>query len=146
MVKLQAKISGEFRSRTGAERFAAIRSYIATNGKQTQNIHQHLKDLYAPTDDWLPVATSCLVTSEDAASLQFEARSQSKKSEQHSDNHGCSRLGVAVAYARIASARSVSTPGRPVKNSGHIEVERRQRRAWASRGVKLVGSPSMEVD
>lgn len=58
MVKLQAKISGEFRSRTGAERFAAIRSYIATNRKQAQNIHQHLKDLYTPAGAWLPVATS----------------------------------------------------------------------------------------
>ena len=30
MVKVQAKVSGEFRSRQGAERFAAVRSYIAT--------------------------------------------------------------------------------------------------------------------
>lgn len=57
MVKLQAKISGEFRSHTGAERFAAIRSYIATNRKQAQNIHHHLKDLYTPTGAWLPPAT-----------------------------------------------------------------------------------------
>lgn len=58
MVKLQAKISGEFRSRTGAERFAAIRSYIATNRKQAQNIHQHLKNLYTPAGAWLPAATT----------------------------------------------------------------------------------------
>ncbi len=58
MVKLQAKISGEFRSKKGAERFAAIRSYIATNRKQAQRIHQHLKDLYTPAGAWLPVATS----------------------------------------------------------------------------------------
>ena len=57
MVKLQAKISGEFRSHAGAARFAAIRSYIATNRKQAQNIHQHLKDLYSPVGAWLPVPT-----------------------------------------------------------------------------------------
>jgi transposase len=54
MIKLQAKISGEFRSTTGASRFAAIRSYISTNRKQAQNIHQHLKNLYTPTGAWLP--------------------------------------------------------------------------------------------
>jgi hypothetical protein len=37
MVKLQAKISGEFRSHAGAARFATIRSYIATHRKQAQN-------------------------------------------------------------------------------------------------------------
>jgi len=58
MVKLQAKISGEFRSHKGADRFAAIRSYIATNRKQAQNIHHHLKDLYTPAGAWLPVPTS----------------------------------------------------------------------------------------
>lgn len=54
MIKLQAKISGEFRSPTGAARFAAIRSYIATNRKQRQPIHQHLRDLFNPTGAWLP--------------------------------------------------------------------------------------------
>lgn len=58
MVKLQAKISGEFRSRKGAERFVAIRSYISTNRKQAQAIHQHLKDLFTPTGAWLPPATA----------------------------------------------------------------------------------------
>ena len=58
MVKLQAKISGEFRSKKGAARFAAIRSYISTNRKQAQRIHQHLKDLYTPTGAWLPPATA----------------------------------------------------------------------------------------
>jgi transposase-like protein len=57
MVKLQAKISGEFRSQAGAERFAEIRSYISTNRKQAQNIHRHLKDLFTPTGAWLPAAT-----------------------------------------------------------------------------------------
>jgi transposase/uncharacterized coiled-coil protein SlyX len=54
MIKLQAKISGEFRSPTGAARFAAIRSYISTNRKQNQPIHQHLRNLYTPTGAWLP--------------------------------------------------------------------------------------------
>jgi transposase len=58
MVKLQAKVSGEFRSPTGAQRFADIRSYIATNRKQRQPIHAHLKDLFTPTGAWLPAPTS----------------------------------------------------------------------------------------
>lgn len=58
MIKLQAKISGEFRSPTGAARFAAIRSYISTNRKQHQPIHRHLKNLYTPTGAWLPTPTT----------------------------------------------------------------------------------------
>ncbi len=58
MVKLQAKISGEFRSPKGAARFAAIRSYISTNRKQAQAIHQHLKNLYTPTGAWLPTTAT----------------------------------------------------------------------------------------
>lgn len=54
MVKVQAKISGEFRSRKGAERFAAVRSYIATTRQHDKNIHHHLKNLYTPTGAWLP--------------------------------------------------------------------------------------------
>jgi transposase len=54
MIKLQAKISGEWRSPTGATRFAAIRSYISTNRKQAQPIHQHLHNLFTPTGAWLP--------------------------------------------------------------------------------------------
>jgi transposase len=57
MIKLQAKISGEFRSPTGAARFATIRSYISTNRKQGQPLHQHLRDLYTPTGAWLPTPT-----------------------------------------------------------------------------------------
>jgi len=53
----QAKISGEFRSHTGAARFATIRSYISTNRKQNRNIHQHLKNLFTPTGAWLPAPT-----------------------------------------------------------------------------------------
>lgn len=58
MIKLQAKISGEFRSPTGAARFAAIRSYISTARKHTQPIHRHLKDLFTPTGAWLPASTT----------------------------------------------------------------------------------------
>jgi len=58
MVKLQAKISGEFRSRDGIARFAIIRSYISTNRKQDQRIHRHLKDLFTPTGAWLPSPTT----------------------------------------------------------------------------------------
>lgn len=58
MVKLQAKISGEFRSRAGIARFATIRSYISTNRKQDQRIHRHLKDLFTPTGAWLPSPTT----------------------------------------------------------------------------------------
>ena len=54
MIKLQAKISGEFRSPSGAARFATIRSYISTNRKQAQPIHRHLRDLFTPTGAWLP--------------------------------------------------------------------------------------------
>lgn len=54
MIKLQAKISGEFRNPTGAARFAGIRSYISTNRKQAQPIHRHLKNLFTPTGAWLP--------------------------------------------------------------------------------------------
>ncbi|MDH5291413.1 MAG: transposase [Acidimicrobiia bacterium] len=54
MIKLQAKISGEWRSPTGAARFAAIRSYISTNRKQAQPIHHHLRHLFTPTGAWLP--------------------------------------------------------------------------------------------
>lgn len=57
MIKLQAKISGEFRSTSGAARFATIRSYISTNRKQHQPIHQHLRQLYTPTGAWLPTPT-----------------------------------------------------------------------------------------
>lgn len=57
MVKLQAKISGEFRSHDGATRFATIRSYISTNRKQAQPVHRHLHNLFTPTGAWLPTPT-----------------------------------------------------------------------------------------
>jgi hypothetical protein len=57
VIKLKAKISGEFRSPAGAQRFVDIRSYISANRKQGQNIRQHLKDLFTPTGAWLPTPT-----------------------------------------------------------------------------------------
>jgi len=57
MIKLQAKISGEFRSHTGAAAFATIRSYISTNRKQGQTVHRHIRDLFTPTGAWLPTPT-----------------------------------------------------------------------------------------
>jgi len=61
MIKLQAKISGEFRNPTGAARFTTIRSYISTNRKQHQPIHQHLRNLFTPTGPWLPLRAYGLV-------------------------------------------------------------------------------------
>lgn len=58
MIKLQAKISGEWRSPTGAARFTAIRSYISTNRKQAQPIHHHLRHLFTTTGAWLPTPTT----------------------------------------------------------------------------------------
>jgi transposase len=53
MIKLQQKISGSWRTTTGAERFLAIRSYLSTARKQ----HQDLLDILARLVDhhpWLP--------------------------------------------------------------------------------------------
>jgi transposase/uncharacterized coiled-coil protein SlyX len=54
MVKIQAKISGEFRSLHGAQRFADIRSYIATTIKHGLNTLDNLARLYTPEGAWLP--------------------------------------------------------------------------------------------
>jgi transposase len=55
MVKLQQKISGSWRTRHGAERFLAIRSYISTAKKQGLRPAQALTRLAAGRP-WLPLA------------------------------------------------------------------------------------------
>jgi len=56
MVKIRQKISGCLRTLTGAEHFAAIRSYTATAGKNNINIYQALVQL-AHGRPWLPQPT-----------------------------------------------------------------------------------------
>ena len=56
MVKIRQKISGCLRTLTGAQHFAAIRSYTATAGKNKINIYQALVQL-AEGNAWLPQAT-----------------------------------------------------------------------------------------
>ena len=55
MIKLQQKISGCWRSREGADAFLALRSYISTARKQSQNV---LAALHATAQGqpWLPAA------------------------------------------------------------------------------------------
>jgi transposase len=55
MVKLQQKISGCWRTRQGAERFLAIRSYLSTARKQSQRPSEVLTKL-AGGEPWLPMA------------------------------------------------------------------------------------------
>jgi transposase len=55
MIKLQQKISGCWRTRQGAERFLAIRSYLSTARKQGQRPIDVLTAL-ASGEPWLPVA------------------------------------------------------------------------------------------
>ena len=57
MIKLQQKISGCWRTITGAEQFLAIRSYLSTATKQRQPITRTLAAL-AAGDPWLPAAAS----------------------------------------------------------------------------------------
>jgi transposase len=53
MVKIRQKVSGCLRTLTGAEHFAAIRSYTATAGKHQINLYHALTEL-AAGDPWLP--------------------------------------------------------------------------------------------
>jgi len=53
MVKLQAKISGEFRSLDGAQRFATIRSYISTTTKHRVSVQTNVARLDTPQGAWL---------------------------------------------------------------------------------------------
>ena len=55
MVKLQQKISGCWRTREGAERSLAIRSYISTARKHGQRPAEVLTGL-AARQPWLPLA------------------------------------------------------------------------------------------
>ena len=57
MVKLQQKISGCWRTITGAEQFLALRSYLSTASKQHQPITRALSTL-ATRDPWIPAITS----------------------------------------------------------------------------------------
>ena len=56
MVKIRQKISGSLRTLTGAQHFAAIRSYTATAGKNKINIYQVLIQL-TEGNAWLPQPT-----------------------------------------------------------------------------------------
>lgn len=58
MVKAQQKISGSWRTLTGAERFARIRSYLSTVRKHGINPLTALHDLFAGRP-WMLPATSC---------------------------------------------------------------------------------------
>jgi len=52
-VKLQQKISGGWRSQTGAKPFLAVRSYLSTARKQNQDALQVLRVLFT-ANDWVP--------------------------------------------------------------------------------------------
>jgi hypothetical protein len=57
MVKRQQKISGCWRTRQGAERFLAIRSYLSTTRRQGRRPAEVLTML-AGGEPWLPMAAS----------------------------------------------------------------------------------------
>lgn len=53
MVKLQQKISGGWRSQSGAEAFLDVRSYLATAVKHHKNAYDALRELFT-TGAWIP--------------------------------------------------------------------------------------------
>jgi len=53
MVKLQQKISGSWRTKTGADHFCAIRSYVSTMKKHRYDVLEGLRRLFIG-DPWLP--------------------------------------------------------------------------------------------
>lgn len=53
MVKLHDKISGSFRSKSGAEEFLAVRSYIQTAAQNGENRLEVLRQLFT-TGPWIP--------------------------------------------------------------------------------------------
>jgi len=56
MIRIQQKISGSWRSDTGADAYLAVRSYLSTARKQHRNALDVLRDLFTGTT-WLPNAT-----------------------------------------------------------------------------------------
>lgn len=56
MVKLQQKISGSWRTKTGADRFCAIRSYVSTMKKHGHDVLDGLQELFQGRV-WLPGGT-----------------------------------------------------------------------------------------
>ena len=53
MAKLQQKISGGWRSNTGAEAFLAVRSYLSTASKHGEQAMDVLRELFT-SDAWQP--------------------------------------------------------------------------------------------
>lgn len=57
MIKLQQKVSGGWRTRTGIEAFLDVRSYLSTTGKQGLNALDALRDLFNG-HPWMPEPTA----------------------------------------------------------------------------------------
>ena len=53
MVKLQQKISGSWRTKTGADHFCAIRSYVSTMKKHGYDVLEGLQRVFIEYP-WLP--------------------------------------------------------------------------------------------
>jgi transposase len=56
MIRLQQKISGGWRSETGADAFLTVRSYLSTTRKQHRNALAVLRDIFTGTP-WIPAPT-----------------------------------------------------------------------------------------
>ena len=56
MIRVQQKISGSWRSETGADAYLAVRSYLSTARKQHHNALNTLQQLFTGTP-WLPSPT-----------------------------------------------------------------------------------------
>ena len=57
MVKVKQKVSGSFRTKTGADRFLEIRSYISTARKNGQSIIEAIESAFADKP-FIPPLTS----------------------------------------------------------------------------------------
>jgi hypothetical protein len=53
MIKLQQKISGSWRTETGADAFLTVRSYLSTARKQRRAALDVLRDLFTG-NTWIP--------------------------------------------------------------------------------------------